>query len=209
MLTAQPLFMLTWKIMQHFSFIAKEAPLKLPYVSAFFCPCHSYLFMGAYQPARYVPDSWLSRCRVKGKIVSSLCSHRALCPAKKPIPCVIGPGDSRIKISSPKLFSISYFFCRKSITCLLKIKLHRCLLFKSRKYFSQKNTGQNGGKPKLDLNVLAAWAQGVTGKNITTAIMDDGIKKTVEHWWFTVKYRNRSVHSQVSITCTRTSSTTT
>ena len=39
----------------------------------------------------------------------------------------------------------------------------------------QKNTGQNGGKPKLDLNVAAAWAQGVTGKNITTAIMDDGV----------------------------------
>ncbi len=39
----------------------------------------------------------------------------------------------------------------------------------------QKNTGQNGGKPKLDLNVAAAWAQGVTGKNVTTAIMDDGV----------------------------------
>ncbi len=41
-------------------------------------------------------------------------------------------------------------------------------------FFPQKNTGQNGGKPKLDLNVGAAWAQGVTGKNVTTAIMDDG-----------------------------------
>lgn len=38
-----------------------------------------------------------------------------------------------------------------------------------------KNTGQNGGKAKLDLNVKAAWAQGVTGKNVTTAIMDDGV----------------------------------
>jgi len=38
-----------------------------------------------------------------------------------------------------------------------------------------KNTGQNGGKPKLDLNVAQAWALGVTGKNITTAIMDDGV----------------------------------
>ena len=38
-----------------------------------------------------------------------------------------------------------------------------------------KNTGQNGGKPKLDLNVAQAWAQGITGKNITTAIMDDGV----------------------------------
>jgi len=38
-----------------------------------------------------------------------------------------------------------------------------------------KNTGQNGGKPRLDLNVQQAWAQGITGKNITTAIMDDGV----------------------------------
>ena len=38
-----------------------------------------------------------------------------------------------------------------------------------------KNTGQNGGKPKLDLNTAAAWAQGITGKNVTTAIMDDGV----------------------------------
>ncbi|XP_069985058.1 neuroendocrine convertase 2-like [Penaeus vannamei] len=38
-----------------------------------------------------------------------------------------------------------------------------------------KNTGQNGGKPRLDLNVEAAWAQGFTGRNVTTAIMDDGI----------------------------------
>ncbi|GBP13443.1 Neuroendocrine convertase 2 [Eumeta japonica] len=38
-----------------------------------------------------------------------------------------------------------------------------------------KNTGQNGGKPKLDLNVEAAWAQGYTGINVTTAIMDDGV----------------------------------
>ncbi|XP_058814190.1 neuroendocrine convertase 2 [Topomyia yanbarensis] len=38
-----------------------------------------------------------------------------------------------------------------------------------------RNTGQNGGKPRLDLNVQAAWDQGITGKNITTAIMDDGV----------------------------------
>lgn len=38
-----------------------------------------------------------------------------------------------------------------------------------------KNVGQNGGKPNLDLNVEAAWAQGFTGKNVTTAIMDDGV----------------------------------
>ncbi|XP_064600512.1 neuroendocrine convertase 2-like [Liolophura sinensis] len=38
-----------------------------------------------------------------------------------------------------------------------------------------KNVGQSGGIPGLDLNVLSAWEQGFTGKNITTAIMDDGI----------------------------------
>ncbi|VDN08394.1 unnamed protein product [Thelazia callipaeda] len=38
-----------------------------------------------------------------------------------------------------------------------------------------KNIGQAGGKPKLDLNVEKAWALGITGKNITTAIMDDGV----------------------------------
>lgn len=37
-----------------------------------------------------------------------------------------------------------------------------------------RNTGQNGGKVRLDLNVQAAWDQGYTGKNVTTAIMDDG-----------------------------------
>lgn len=37
-----------------------------------------------------------------------------------------------------------------------------------------RNTGQNGGKIRLDLNVIAAWEQGITGKNVTTAIMDDG-----------------------------------
>ena len=47
----------------------------------------------------------------------------------------------------------------------------KCTLFVT----LQKNTGQNGGKPKLDLNVEAAWAQGITGKNVTTAIMDDGV----------------------------------
>lgn len=38
-----------------------------------------------------------------------------------------------------------------------------------------KNTGQGNGKPRLDLNVEKAWALGYTGKNITTAIMDDGV----------------------------------
>ena len=43
-----------------------------------------------------------------------------------------------------------------------------------------KNTGQNGGKLKLDLNVEAAWAQGITGKNVTTAIMDDGKEQIIK-----------------------------
>uniref|UniRef100_A0A914HH67 Neuroendocrine convertase 2 n=1 Tax=Globodera rostochiensis TaxID=31243 RepID=A0A914HH67_GLORO len=38
-----------------------------------------------------------------------------------------------------------------------------------------KNDGQSNGKPRLDLNVEKAWALGYTGKNITTAIMDDGV----------------------------------
>lgn len=42
-----------------------------------------------------------------------------------------------------------------------------------------RNTGQNGGKVHLDLNVQAAWDQGITGKNVTTAIMDDGIHKFI------------------------------
>ena len=41
-----------------------------------------------------------------------------------------------------------------------------------------------GGKPKLDLNVEAAWAQGATGKNVTTAIMDDGKEKSVRNYIF-------------------------
>lgn len=46
-------------------------------------------------------------------------------------------------------------------------------LFKKEWYL--KNVGQSGGIPGLDLNVEDAWAQGFTGKGITTAIMDDGI----------------------------------
>ncbi|VDO37720.1 unnamed protein product [Onchocerca flexuosa] len=37
------------------------------------------------------------------------------------------------------------------------------------------NIGQANGKPRLDLNVEKAWVLGITGKNITTAIMDDGV----------------------------------
>lgn len=45
--------------------------------------------------------------------------------------------------------------------------------------------GQSGGIPGLDLNVEDAWAQGYTGKGITTAIMDDGKNRsihTVQMW---------------------------
>jgi proprotein convertase subtilisin/kexin type 2 len=38
-----------------------------------------------------------------------------------------------------------------------------------------KNNGQSNGKARLDLNVEKAWALGFTGKNVTTAIMDDGV----------------------------------
>ena len=41
-----------------------------------------------------------------------------------------------------------------------------------------RNVGQAAGTPKLDLNVEEAWAMGFTGKNITTAIMDDGVDYT-------------------------------
>lgn len=41
--------------------------------------------------------------------------------------------------------------------------------------FLQNNVGQANGKPRLDLNVEKAWVLGITGKNITTAIMDDGV----------------------------------
>ncbi|CAG9532964.1 unnamed protein product [Cercopithifilaria johnstoni] len=37
------------------------------------------------------------------------------------------------------------------------------------------NIGQANGKPRLDLNVEKAWVLGITGKNVTTAIMDDGV----------------------------------
>lgn len=45
--------------------------------------------------------------------------------------------------------------------------------------FLKKNVGQSGGIPGLDLNVEDAWAQGFTGKGITTAIMDDGKNRPI------------------------------
>jgi subtilisin family serine protease len=59
---------------------------------------------------------------------------------------------------------------------LIKTKIRATNNFK--KLTSKRNTGQADGKPKLDLNVEEAWALGYTGKNITTAIMDDGIDYT-------------------------------
>jgi subtilisin family serine protease len=50
-----------------------------------------------------------------------------------------------------------------------------------------RNTGQNGGKVRLDLNVQAAWDQGITGKNVTTAIMDDGTAKSSQTFFSPVK----------------------
>lgn len=49
-------------------------------------------------------------------------------------------------------------------------------LFKHQWYL--KNDGQAGGKKGLDLNVMGAWKLGFTGKNVTTAILDDGIDYT-------------------------------
>lgn len=49
-------------------------------------------------------------------------------------------------------------------------------LFKHQWYL--KNDGQAGGKKGLDLNVMGAWKLGITGKNVTTAILDDGIDYT-------------------------------
>ena len=59
------------------------------------------------------------------------------------------------------------FPMRRLINITTQIDLNSLCIF-------QKNTGQSGGIPGLDLNVEAAWAMGYTGKGVTTAIMDDG-----------------------------------
>ncbi|VDP42944.1 unnamed protein product [Schistosoma mattheei] len=46
-------------------------------------------------------------------------------------------------------------------------------LFESEWYLH--NIGQADGVPGLDLNVLAAWSQNITGRGVITAIMDDGV----------------------------------
>ena len=38
----------------------------------------------------------------------------------------------------------------------------------------QLNTGQVGGVPGHDLNVEPAWIQGITGKGVVVAVVDDG-----------------------------------
>lgn len=61
-----------------------------------------------------------------------------------------------------------------------------------------RNTGQNGGKVRLDLNVQAAWDQGITGKNVTTAIMDDG----VDYMHPDLKYNYVSIFGYSLVACT-------
>ena len=39
----------------------------------------------------------------------------------------------------------------------------------------QLNTGQTGGPAGRDLNVVPAWVQGLTGRGIVVAVVDDGI----------------------------------
>ncbi|KAK3092259.1 hypothetical protein FSP39_000444 [Pinctada imbricata] len=72
---------------------------------------------------------------------------------------------SEIKLNSPEL--------EKLIDVNIQSHQPNDPLFKKEWYL--KNTGQSGGIPGLDLNVEAAWALGYTGKNVTTAIMDDGV----------------------------------
>lgn len=38
----------------------------------------------------------------------------------------------------------------------------------------QLNTGQVGGLPGHDLNVEPAWIQGITGRGVVVAVVDDG-----------------------------------
>ena len=38
-----------------------------------------------------------------------------------------------------------------------------------------KNTGQNGAKPGIDLNVTGVWDNGITGKGVKVGIYDDGV----------------------------------
>lgn len=42
----------------------------------------------------------------------------------------------------------------------------------------QNNCGQAGGQKGLDVNVVPAWQQGYSGRNISVCILDDGIEHT-------------------------------
>ena len=41
-------------------------------------------------------------------------------------------------------------------------------------YFLQENTGQTRGPSSLDLNVEPVWMQGITGRGVVVAFVDDG-----------------------------------
>ena len=49
------------------------------------------------------------------------------------------------------------------------------------------NTGQTGGSPNADLNVLSVWDEGIQGEGVTVAIVDDGVK--YDHPNLTGNYR--------------------
>ena len=40
-----------------------------------------------------------------------------------------------------------------------------------------RNTGQTGGTPGADINVVPAWNQGITGQGVVIAILDDGVQR--------------------------------
>lgn len=77
-----------------------------------------------------------------------------------------------ISYSSQKIYHLMPSF--GNYACSVTPVKFLCPLILCAFFFSQNNTGQAGGVPKLDLNVEAAWALGFTGKGVTTAIMDDG-----------------------------------
>lgn len=57
---------------------------------------------------------------------------------------------------------------------LLPIIFYMQLLLYTDYLCVQLNTGQVGGVPGRDLNVEPAWIQGITGKGVVVAVVDDG-----------------------------------
>jgi len=57
---------------------------------------------------------------------------------------------------------------------LLPIIFYMQLLLYTDHLCVQLNTGQVGGVPGRDLNVEPAWIQGITGKGVVVAVVDDG-----------------------------------